>query len=135
MSHLAFLYAQIVVVFGVAYFYVVSSHRSRQLHSPMNFLNLAETIDLTPAIDGIGTTWVDFLANPDRPSRGTLFMAYLGELHDCLHFSLVTSATVGYGDMVPVSHLARILVDLQISMTIFFVTFGVGAFFIRPAVK
>jgi hypothetical protein len=131
MIHLAFLYAQIVVVFGVAYFYVVAAHRSRQLHSRIDLLDLSATFHPEPAITGISTTWVDFLAESDRHSRGAILMAYLADLHDCLHFSLVTSATVGYGNMVPVSRLARLLVDLQIAMTVFFVAFGIGSSYPR----
>lgn len=120
--HLAFLYAQIVVVFGVLYLCLISVNRNRQLHAQAT---------PGPTIAGITATWVDALANPDNHDRGAILVTYLGELHDCIHFSLVTSATVGYGDMVPVTRLARLAVDLQIAMTIFFVTFGIGTFFIR----
>jgi len=133
IGHLAFLHAQIVVVFGVAYFFVVSFHRNHQLARPPSGDGPGMSAAAGPAITGIPGRWVDAMKTPPRDSRGRAFVlrTYLGELHDCLHFSLVTSATVGYGDMAPVSRRARILVDLQIAMTIFFVTLAIGSFFVN----
>ena len=36
---------------------------------------------------------------------------------DCLHFSIVTSATVGYGDIYPASVLSKIVTDIQIVLS------------------
>jgi ion channel len=38
---------------------------------------------------------------------------------DCLHFSVVTMATVGFGDIVPKTTPAKLIVDLQICVAVF----------------
>lgn len=52
-----------------------------------------------------------------------------GELRDirfleAIYFSLVTFSTVGYGDMTPVSHAARIVVTLQVLAGVVLTLFG-----------
>ena len=47
---------------------------------------------------------------------------------DSVHFSLITSTTVGYGDMVPVKPMAKLLVDIQVLVSFFLISFGVAAF-------
>lgn len=45
---------------------------------------------------------------------------------DCLHFSIVTLATVGFGDIVPRTWLAKLLVDLEIFSGMVFIVIGIG---------
>ena len=45
---------------------------------------------------------------------------------DCFHFSVVTAATVGYGDIVPRTWFAKIIVDTQIITVTAILVFGVG---------
>jgi hypothetical protein len=47
----------------------------------------------------------------------------------CLHFSLVTMATVGFGDMTPHTWYARLIVDFQILVGLFVVIISVGKYF------
>ena len=52
-----------------------------------------------------------------------------GELRDirfleAIYFSLITFSTVGYGDMTPVSHAARILVTIQVLTGVVLTLFG-----------
>ena len=42
-------------------------------------------------------------------------------LAECLHFSLVTQSTIGYGGMIPLSHACVMVNSLQL-MTIFWIT-------------
>jgi hypothetical protein len=50
----------------------------------------------------------------------------LSVLVDCLYFSVVTSATVGYGDAHPVSMLAKIVTMLQIFFSFVLVVVSLG---------
>jgi voltage-gated potassium channel len=48
-------------------------------------------------------------------------------IEDSLYFSVVTMATVGYGDILPVGHLARLLCILEILSGISLLVVGVSA--------
>jgi hypothetical protein len=50
--------------------------------------------------------------------------AALGVWIDCLHFSIVTAATVGYGDIVPVSSFTKLITDSQILASMAIIVFG-----------
>jgi amino acid transporter len=50
---------------------------------------------------------------------------------DSFHFSVVTAATVGYGDMYPKSHAAKLFVDFQIAYTFMIVVIGIGKYSAR----
>ena len=43
---------------------------------------------------------------------------------ECLHFSIITLSTVGYGDLVPLSPLVRLIVGLQIICGVLLLLFG-----------
>jgi hypothetical protein len=45
------------------------------------------------------------------------------DLFTAIYFSTVTAATVGYGDISPISHTARILVILEIWLSLIYVVF------------
>jgi hypothetical protein len=47
---------------------------------------------------------------------------------DCNHFSVVSATTVGYGDMVPKSHFAKLIVDFQLTYTFAIVAIGIGKY-------
>jgi hypothetical protein len=59
--------------------------------------------------NGADLTGVDYIINYPTSSR----------LADFLYFNIVTMATVGYGDIIPVSISARLLCVLQILISIF----------------
>lgn len=48
-------------------------------------------------------------------------------IEDALYFSIVTMATVGYGDIVPVGHFARLLTVLEILSGVLLLVVGVSA--------
>jgi hypothetical protein len=48
---------------------------------------------------------------------------------DCLHYSIVTMATVGYGDMAPHSREAKIMTDMQIMSGQLLFVFALGVVF------
>ncbi len=45
---------------------------------------------------------------------------------DCLHFSTVTIATLGYGDIVPTKWYSKLAADLEVLMGIVFVSLSLG---------
>ena len=64
----------------------------------------------------------------DRYAAGTHFL-YAGEPRDlsfieCLYFSVITLSTVGYGDLVPLSALVRLIVGAEILCGVLLLLFG-----------
>lgn len=64
----------------------------------------------------------------DRYAAGTHFL-FSGEPRDlsfteCLYFSVITLSTVGYGDLVPLSPLVRLIVGVQIICGVMLLLFG-----------
>lgn len=47
---------------------------------------------------------------------------------DSFHFSVVTGTTLGYGDMVPKHPVAKLLVDVQVLLTVGIVVIGYGRY-------
>jgi hypothetical protein len=113
---LALLYLEIIVMFGVIYFYAVSDSNSPGRGSG------------EPVIKGMDSSWVSMVESGAPDKAETLYEAFLC-FQDCLYFSLVTSTTVGYGDMVPVSPGAKCLVGIQVILSFFLIAFGAGYFF------
>ena len=64
----------------------------------------------------------------DRYAAGTHFL-FIGETLDlsfteCLYFSVITLSTVGYGDLVPLSPLVRLIVGVEIIFGVLLLLFG-----------
>jgi hypothetical protein len=51
---------------------------------------------------------------------------YIYHLFHFLYFSVITFSTVGYGDIQPISEIARLVVVLEISLSFFIVVFGLA---------
>lgn len=51
---------------------------------------------------------------------------YIYHLYHFVYFSVITFATVGYGDIVPVSEIARLVVMLEIFLSFFLVVFALA---------
>jgi len=47
-------------------------------------------------------------------------------LLDCLHFSVVTQTTLGFGDMLPKSFTAKLLVDIQVLSGVYFIAIAIA---------
>jgi hypothetical protein len=60
-----------------------------------------------------------------RLSLKRIGLAYV----DCFHYSLVTSSTVGYGDITPVRWYAKLLTDSQILLSLGLTVLGVSRVF------
>jgi hypothetical protein len=54
---------------------------------------------------------------------------------DCLYFSITSQATVGYGDIIPITNLAKILVSLQVFFGYFYLCFSISIFTARAVLK
>lgn len=61
--------------------------------------------------------------SPARMNRGT---NCAGLWLECLHFSIVTAATVGYGDIVPQTLMAKMVADCQIISSTAMLVFSFG---------
>ena len=45
---------------------------------------------------------------------------------EAMHFSIVTISTVGYGDIVPASNIARVLASIEVICGVLLLLFGVS---------
>ncbi|MCP4179505.1 MAG: two pore domain potassium channel family protein [bacterium] len=117
------LYIQIVLLFGTIYFIMQSGLVQRSfLGGNIHYSFVSET-----PISNINNDWVTQIVDHDSNKTETLYNAFISYL-DCLHFSLVTSSTVGYGDMTPKTLQAKLIVDFQIVISFLIVAFGIGIF-------
>jgi len=119
IPRLAFLYLEIILMFGVIYFYAVSAHNANDVKS----------VSPRKVIAGIDTTWAHHVKNIQFEDRNAIMKEALVCFQDCIHFSLITSTTVGYGNIVPVSPMAKLLVDIQVLVSFFLIAFGAGYIF------
>ena len=105
------LYLELIVLFAVIYYLFVLLDSSfihlEGVHQVWWKLEGKETIRLT------------------EYAISNAFSAFL----DCLHFSVVTTATVGYGDMVPKSTWLKLIVDAHIVLSTGLVILGFGKYF------
>ena len=53
-------------------------------------------------------------------------MGYLSFLFEFFYFSVVTFAAIGYGDIVPLTYPARILVIMEIAQSFVLIVFGLS---------
>ena len=120
---LAMLYLEIILMFGVIYFYAVSANSDMQLENP------EISKEPPPVIRGIDTDWVYLVRTDQITDKQEVLENMLVCFQDCIHFSLITSTTVGYGDMIPATPIAKLLVDLQVLISFFLISFGVAFFF------
>ena len=63
-------------------------------------------------------------AGPDHFRVGTVMRPL--NYSEAMHFSIVTISTVGYGDIVPASNLARILASIEVVCGVMLLLFGVS---------
>jgi len=122
LKGLATLYLQIILIFGVIYYFGSATNTAK------NFQNNNSKSDDRVTITGIDTNWIKLAIQNEGDKREVFYEALIG-FQDCIHFSLITSTTVGYGDSVPISPMAKLLVDIQVLVSCFLIAFGVGSFF------
>ena len=117
------LVVQIVLLFGTIYFIMqtMSFVRGIEANQPH------EVVGDSFPFSNVDKLWYHRLINNEPDKTKTLYYALLS-YQDCIHFSLVTSSTVGYGDIAPKSHMAKLIVDIQIALSFLVVAFGIGVF-------
>lgn len=54
---------------------------------------------------------------------------------DCLYFSITSQATVGYGDLIPITNSTKILVSIQVFFGYFYLCFSISIFTARTILK
>jgi len=141
MSRLISLYMQVVMMFGCIHFYSSATYVVNQVREKEVTQDVAPVIqsatdvpvgeplfEYKESIKGIGGNWITMLVSRQYEKKEVVLWA-LKSFYNSLHFSLVTSTTVGYGDMYPVSFKAKVMVDIQIIVSFFLIAFGAGSFF------
>lgn len=123
LRKLASLYLQIILMFGVIYYFGTAAYTAKNFTKD-SFNQLSDHA----AIRGINTDWVK-LSIKHEGDKIKIFKEALISFQDCIHFSLITSTTVGYGDTVPANPMAKLLVDIQVLVSCFLLAFGLGSFF------
>ena len=108
LQKLASLYLQIILMFGVIYYFGTAASTAKKIKSG----NVSDSSSHA-AITGIDTDWVTMTLK-QQGDKSEIFKEALIGFQDCIHFSLITSATVGYGDSYPVNPMAKLLVDIQV---------------------
>ena len=103
---LAIEYLSLIIVYANIYFMVI-------------VLTPGEVV----AISGVMPPWFSDTCSTCRYMD--LYIALYSAI-DCFHFSVVTGTTLGYGDMVPKTYLAKLAVDSQVLLSIGLVAVRLG---------
>ena len=124
------LMAQIILLFGTIYFVLQTMSASIDLKES-NYTQISK--DNFP-LSNVSISWYYQVLENNPEKLETLYNALLS-FQDCIHFSLVTSSTVGYGDIVPKHPITKLIVDIQIVLSFIIVAFGIGVFISLKAKK
>ena len=105
-SHRLFIYyIEMAIVFSVFY-YILNSATSFE---SISNLKLPESPDIYTSENKKGT-----------------FLLFIHYFFECLHYSIVVQTTLGFGDMVPKTTLAKIITDAQVLLGIYFIVIAIG---------
>ncbi len=108
LGKICILYIELLTIFGVLYFWFHISAK-----------------DSVP-IEGITPLWT----YAESLNRYEFNMQKLFEvIVDIFHFSVVTMTTLGYGDMLPKSWYAKLVVDIQVLVGLAVLVLGIGTYF------
>ena len=81
-----------------------------------------------PPFHGIQSVWGESAAGRPLPfSFGNAFQSVV----DCLHFSVMTLSTVGYGDIYPTAWYSKLIVDVEILLGLGINILTIGRYFSR----
>ena len=101
----------------------------------LSLIVICATIDLDMMIHFSHSGGLPFQGMPsmwDFPAGSGMAIdwpSFLVVVVDCLHFSVETLSTVGYGDIVPVTWFAKMAVDIQVLMGLGITVLAVGTHF------
>lgn len=79
-----------------------------------------------PPFHGIHSIWGEQTAG--RPTPIIFENAFLSVI-DCLHFSVITLSTVGYGDIYPTAWYSKLIVDIEILLGLGINILTIGRYF------
>jgi hypothetical protein len=79
----------------------------------------------SPPFHGIRPAWGELLAGQRSFHWNNAFLSIV----DCLHFSVATLSTVGFGDMYPTTWYSKLAVDVEILMGLGLTVLTVGRYF------
>jgi hypothetical protein len=77
---------------------------------------------------GIQTVWDEYTIGRPTP---IIFENVFLSVIDCIHFSIATLSTVGYGDIYPTAWYAKLVVDIEILMGLGINILTIGRYFSR----
>lgn len=152
MARLMSLYMQVVMMFGCIHFYsgaefvneqVISDRKERESKIIPDTIMTPNSQNIpTPkraqykqSIKGINSNWISMINIEGDYDKKAVLTAALKSFYDSIHFSLMTSTTVGYGDMYPITFSSKLKVDIQVLVSLFIMAFGVGSFFSKKESK
>lgn len=134
IDHQKFPFPYLILVFAFIKAALIASNTLKQIG---NLIKVCHEVNQLLWIFGvlIGVSIISFatdftcLYEFDHKSFSGLVATpenYISHLFHFLYFSVITFSTVGYGDIQPISEIARLVVILEISLSFFIVVFGLA---------
>lgn len=134
IDHQSFPFPFIILVLALVKTLLISSNTMKQLSKMIKFCHSLERLLLVFGLL-IGISILSFATdytclyqyNPDNFSGVSAYSdTYIYNLYQFTYFSVTTFSTVGYGDIAPVSEVARFVVMLEIFLSFFIIVFALA---------
>jgi hypothetical protein len=132
IDHQEFPFPYLILIFAVAKTALIASNTLKQLSK---LIRICHEVNHLLWIFGvlIGVSIISFATdytciylfdNASFTGIATQSQTYIYHLYHFIYFSVITFSTVGYGDIQPISEIARFVVMLEIGLSFFIVVFA-----------